>query len=56
MPLTPRITGEDDLVREFLATLAAGFPGALGLKDDCAVLAVALSRSPSSRARCRRRG
>jgi thiamine-monophosphate kinase len=36
-----RITGEDDLVREFLAPLAAGFPGALGLKDDCAVLAPA---------------
>ena len=41
MPSTTRITGEDDLVREFLAPLAAGFPGALGLKDDCAVLAVA---------------
>ena len=33
--------GEDDLVREFLAPLADGFPGELGLKDDCAVLAVA---------------
>lgn len=32
----PRIDGEDDLVREFLAPLAAGFPGALGLADDCA--------------------
>jgi thiamine-monophosphate kinase len=34
-----RITGEDNLVREFLAPLAAGFSGALGLSDDCAVLA-----------------
>lgn len=33
-----RIEGEDDLVGMFLAPLAAGFPGALGLKDDCAVL------------------
>jgi thiamine-monophosphate kinase len=32
----PRIDGEDDLVREFLAPLAAGFEGALGLSDDCA--------------------
>lgn len=32
----PRIEGEDDLVREFLAPLAAGFSGALGLADDCA--------------------
>lgn len=36
---TTRIDGEDDLVREFLAPLATGFAGALGLKDDCAVLA-----------------
>jgi thiamine-monophosphate kinase len=34
-----RIKSEDDLVGTFLAPLAAGFPGALGLKDDCAVLA-----------------
>lgn len=34
-----RIDSEDDLVGTFLAPLAAGFPGALGLKDDCAVLA-----------------
>jgi thiamine-monophosphate kinase len=34
-----RIAGEDELVGIFLAPLAAGFPGALGLKDDCAVLA-----------------
>jgi thiamine-monophosphate kinase len=38
MTFTTRIDGEDDLVGEFLAPLAAGFPGALGLKDDCAVL------------------
>ncbi|MFN3743205.1 MAG: thiamine-phosphate kinase [Hyphomicrobiaceae bacterium] len=34
-----RIKSEDDLVGTFLAPLAAGFAGALGLKDDCAVLA-----------------
>jgi thiamine-monophosphate kinase len=34
------IHGEDRIVQEFLAPLAAGFPGALGLKDDCAVLAI----------------
>lgn len=39
MTSTTRIDGEDDLVREFLAPLAAGFAGALGLTDDCAVLA-----------------
>ena len=41
MTSTTRIDGEDDLVREFLAPLAAGFSGALGLADDCAVLAPA---------------
>ena len=34
-----RIDSEDELVRTFLAPLAAGFPGALGLKDDCATFA-----------------
>ncbi len=34
-----RIDNEDDLVGTFLAPLAAGYPGAFGLKDDCAVLA-----------------
>lgn len=38
-PAGPRIEGEDDLVGTFLAPLAAGNPGALGLKDDCALLA-----------------
>jgi thiamine-monophosphate kinase len=33
-----RITSEDDLVGTYLAPLSAGFAGALGLKDDCAVL------------------
>ena len=37
-PSGTRIEGEDDLVGTFLAPLAAGFPGAFGLKDDCAVL------------------
>ena len=31
--------GEDSIIQEFLAPLAAGFPGAFGLKDDCAVIA-----------------
>jgi hypothetical protein len=31
--------GEDDLIQNTFAPLAAGFPGALGLKDDCALLA-----------------
>lgn len=30
--------GEDELIATTFAPLAAGFPGALGLKDDCAVL------------------
>lgn len=38
-PSGTRIEGEDELVGTFLAPLAAGFPGAFGLKDDCAVLA-----------------
>src|SRR6185312_15266584 len=33
------ILGEESIIQEFLAPLAAGFPGAFGLKDDCAVLA-----------------
>ena len=31
--------GEDDLIQRTFAPLAAGFPGAFGLRDDCAVLA-----------------
>ena len=30
------IQSEESLIQEFLAPLAAGFPGAFGLKDDCA--------------------
>jgi thiamine-monophosphate kinase len=33
-----RLHGEAAIIEEFLAPLAAGFPGALGLVDDCAVL------------------
>lgn len=33
------IHSEEHIIQEFLAPLAAGFPGAFGLKDDCAVLA-----------------
>ena len=31
------IHGEEHLIQEFLAPLASGYPGAFGLKDDCAV-------------------
>ncbi|WP_295554930.1 thiamine-phosphate kinase [uncultured Hyphomicrobium sp.] len=31
--------GEDELIQSTFAPLASAFPGALGLKDDCAVLA-----------------
>ena len=34
-----RIDCEEALIDEFLAPLAAGFPGAFGLADDCAVIA-----------------
>ncbi len=34
-----RVTSEEELIQEFLAPLAAGFPGAFGLADDCAILA-----------------
>ncbi len=34
-----RIDSEEALIVEFLAPLAAGFPGAFGLADDCAVIA-----------------
>jgi thiamine-monophosphate kinase len=32
------VAGEDELIQRYLAPLAAGFPGAFGLSDDCAVL------------------
>ncbi len=32
------IDGEESLIQGFLAPLAAGFPGAFGLRDDCALL------------------
>lgn len=31
--------GEDSIIQEFLAPLAAGYPGAFGLRDDCATIA-----------------
>ena len=34
------VEGEEGIVQEFLAPLAAGFPGAYGLLDDCASIAV----------------
>lgn len=33
-----RVTGEENLVQEFLAPLTRNAPGALGLADDCAIL------------------
>jgi thiamine-monophosphate kinase len=39
-PDTP-LHGEEAIVSQYLAPLAAGFPGALGLTDDCAVLSPA---------------
>ncbi|MEZ5817055.1 MAG: thiamine-phosphate kinase [Hyphomicrobiaceae bacterium] len=30
--------GEEPIIQEFLAPLAAGYPGAFGLKDDCATI------------------
>jgi thiamine-monophosphate kinase len=34
----PGVAGEEAIIQGFLAPLAAGFPGAFGLKDDCALL------------------
>ncbi len=33
-----RIESEDALIREFFVPLTSGFPGALGLQDDCALI------------------
>ena len=38
---TERLHTERAIIQEFLAPLAAGHPGALGLQDDCAVIAPA---------------
>ncbi|MGH6814567.1 MAG: thiamine-phosphate kinase, partial [Hyphomicrobiaceae bacterium] len=32
-------SGEDSIVQEFLAPLTRGYPGAFGLRDDCALIA-----------------
>jgi hypothetical protein len=37
--ITSEITSEESLIGEFWAPLAANFPGAFGLSDDCAVIA-----------------
>jgi thiamine-monophosphate kinase len=37
--MTRRIDSEEALIARYLAPLAAGTPGALGLRDDCATLA-----------------
>ena len=33
-----RIIGEEAIIQQFLAPLAAGYPGAFGLRDDCAAI------------------
>lgn len=33
-----RLHGEESIIQEYLAPLAAGFPGAFGLHDDCAAI------------------
>ena len=33
-----RLHGEDSIIQSFLAPLAAGYPGAYGLLDDCAAI------------------
>ena len=38
-PARDRVAGEEALIAEFWAPLAAAFPGAFALKDDCAVIA-----------------
>ncbi len=32
------LRGEDSIIQEFLAPLASGYPGAFGLRDDCATI------------------
>jgi thiamine-monophosphate kinase len=34
----PLVSGEESFIREFFAPLAAGYPGAFGLIDDCAAI------------------
>ena len=36
-----QVAGEERIIAEFMAPLAAGYPGAFGLRDDCAVAAPA---------------
>ena len=37
--MTGKVANETELIQIYLAPLAAGFPGALGLSDDCALIA-----------------
>ena len=37
--MTGKVANETELIQTYLAPLAAGFPGALGLADDCALIA-----------------
>ncbi|MFV0295756.1 MAG: thiamine-phosphate kinase [Hyphomicrobiaceae bacterium] len=36
-PKSKALSGEESIIQQYLEPLAAGFPGAFGLKDDCAV-------------------
>ena len=37
--MTDKVANETELIQTYLAPLAAGFPGAFGLTDDCALIA-----------------
>ena len=37
-PSPSPVRGEESIIQDYLAPLAAGFPGALDLQDDCAIL------------------
>lgn len=38
MTKAPQVEGEEAIIQGFLAPLAAGYPGAFGLRDDCAAI------------------
>ena len=38
MTTTPKVGGEEAIIQGFLAPLAVGYPGAFGLRDDCAAI------------------
>ena len=38
MTTAPKVVGEEAIIQGFLAPLAVGYPGAFGLRDDCAAI------------------